>query len=676
MSSVPLWLIPPSLLFDSNLLAGLEGLDTSLTFRVRRLIAGGSLFVMRMARSSWIFAILIGALVAGTGGCARKQTAADEAIAKGIFLKGNGAEPKGLDPHLVTGVTENKIITALIEGLVTYHPVDDNLPEPGMAERWEHSEGYRVWKFFIRENARWSNGDPVTAADFVYSHRRMLHPDLGAEYANELYLMENASAYHQGQIGYFLFAVEGRGGIAWDEVKDLNWAGAADLALRVRSDVNSIGLDHLTAAELAGLNLDAFARPAGVSIELLGRVVAELKRYRDGGSEDLFRHVGVKALDARTLEYRLIGPAPFFTSKIKHYSWFPVHPPTIEKFGGATARATEWTRPGQYVGNGPFVLSKWVVNQVVEVTKSPTYWDRDRVSLNAIHFFPIENINTESQAFLAGQLHYTNEVPSQLVPTYRQQYPDKLRIDPYLGTYFYRFNVTRAPLNDVRVRRALALAVDQKLIVERITQGDQTPAYAMVPPGVRGYESAPRVAFDPDRARALLAEAGFPGGQGWPSGVEILINTSENHRRIAEAVQQMWKTELGVDIGVVNQEWKVYLDSQSNLNYWISRSGWIGDYIDPMTFLEMWTTGNGNNDTGWSSPQYDGLISAATLEPDPTRRLALLQEAEGLFLDEMPIAPIYWYTRVYLIDPRVQGWVSSPLDNRPYKYISFETPAP
>lgn len=628
--------------------------------------------MLRMVQFPRFAILLCISLLLGAAGCARKGTLADQAVEQGILLLGNGAEPKGLDPHLVTGVPENKIISALIEGLISYHPEDDNLPYPGVAERWEHAEGYRLWRFYLREDARWSNGDPVRAGDFVYAHQRILHPNLGAEYANELYLLQHGAAYNRGQVGYFLFKVEGRGGIAWDAVKDLNWAGAANPAARRRDDPNTIGLDHLTAAELGKLNLETFRRPAGVSLGQLGRVVAELRRYHESGAEDFFRHVGVKALDDHTLEYRLEGPAPFFTSKLKHYSWYPVHPPTIERFGGMTARATDWTRPANYVGNGPFVLARWAVNQVVEVAKSPTYWDRETVSLNGIHFFPIENPNTEAQAFLAGQLHYANTLPSQLVPTYRDQYPDKLRIDPYLGTYFYRFNVTRPPLDDARVRRALTLAIDQRLITERITQGDQQPAYSQVPPGLRGYESVHAVEHNPAEARRLLAEAGYPGGRGWPSGIEILFNTSENHRRIAEAIQQMWRAELGVDIGLVNQEWKVYIDSQISLDYWVSRSGWIGDYLDPMTFLEMWTTGNGNNNTGWSNPRFDGLITNAVREANPQRRLAILREAETVLLEELPIAPIYWYTRVYMIDPRVQGWVSAPLDNRPYKHLSFK----
>ncbi|MGF1549728.1 MAG: peptide ABC transporter substrate-binding protein [Sphingomonadaceae bacterium] len=517
--------------------------------------------------------------------CGTRERDVDVAAAEGILLKGNGSEPKSIDPHLVTGVPENKIIQALIEGLIAYHPDDDTLPAPGVAESWEHNEDYTVWTFNLREDARWTNGDPVVAGDFVYSWERILSPALGAEYAEMLYVIENAEAFHQGEI-------------------------------------------------------------------------------------DDFDQVGVRALDDRTLEVRLKGPTPHFLLMLKHYSFYPVNPRVVEEHGGMTDRQSGWSTVENYVGNGPFRLKEWSTNEVLEVEKNPDYWDAETVQLNGIRFFPIENVNTEFTAFQGGRLHVTNEVPNDRIPSLRAEMPDQLMIEPYLGSYFYRVNVTREPFDDPRVREALALAIDRSLIVERVTQGGQAVATGFVPQGITGYEPTDAVGHDPERARALLAQAGYPGGEGFPNA-EILINTSENHRKIAEAIQAMWRETLGIEIGIYNQEWKVYLDSQSSLNYDISRSGWIADYVHPMTFLELFTTGNGNNDTGWSNSSYDSLIRRAQTADSEEQRISLLKRAEAILLEDLPVLPIYWYTRVYMKDPRVQGWVPKLLDNRPYKYVSL-----
>jgi oligopeptide transport system substrate-binding protein len=526
----------------------------------------------------------IGLLSAAVIACGGGDRVADVAARDGILLIGNGSEPMSLDPHLVTGVPENRVISALIEGLISYHPTDANEPEPGVAEAWEHNEDYSLWRFRLRDNARWTNGDPVTAGDFAYSWQRILSPALGSQYAEMLYVIQNARPFHEGQI------------------------------------------------------------------------------------QD-FGQVGVRAVDDRTLEVTLEGSTPHFLTMLKHYSFFPVNPRVVEQFGGMTERQNRWSTVENYVGNGPFRLTQWTTNQIIRTEKNQDYWDADRVQLNAIHFFPIENVNSEETAFRAGRLHMTSTVSPDRIPSFRETMGDQLRIDPYLGTYFFRLNVTRAPFNDPRVREALNLAVDRQLLVDRVAQGGQRPATGFTPHGLDDYPEMDRVGFDPERARQLLAEAGFPGGQGFPKK-EILINTSEAHRKIAEAIQAMWRTHLGIDVGIYNQEWKVYLDSQSNLDYDISRAGWIGDYPHPMTFLEIFTTGNGNNDTGWSNATYDRLIREAQAG-SPEQRLRLLREAETILLNELPVVPLYWYTRTYLLDPRVQGWHPTLLDNRPYKYVSF-----
>lgn len=526
------------------------------------------------------------ALAGAVAACNSGPPETEKAAREGILLFGNGTEPKGLDPHIVTGVPENHIISALLEGLVAYHPTDDLQSSPGMAERWEHNADFTRWTFYLRD-AQWSNGDPVTAQDFVYSWQRALSPALGNEYAPMLYVIRNAEKFNTGEI----------------------------------SD---------------------------------------------------FGQVGVKALDAKTLQVDLEGSTSYFPLMLQHYSFFPVNPRAVEEHGGMTDRQSGWSTLDNFVGNGPFRLKKWVTNQVLEVERNPAYWDAKTVKLKGIRFFPIDNAAAEETMFRNNRLHLTSTVFPDKIPVFRENMPEKLQIDPYLGNYFYRLNVTRKPLDDKRVRRALALALDKKLIVEKVTKGGQAPATGFVPQGIQGYEASEAVQFRPDEARRLLAEAGYPGGKGFPN-IEIMINTSEAHRKIAEAVQELWRRELGINVGIYNQEWKVYLDNQSNLNYDISRSGWIADYVHPSTFIDMFTTGNGNNDTGWSNPQYDRLVEAARYAGSEDERIDLMQRAEAILLEEMPVIPIYWYTRVYLKDPRVQGWYPKLLDNHPYKHVSLKT---
>ena len=536
--------------------------------------------------SNWFRGLCAAFLCLAVIACGGGERQTDMAAKNGILLYGNGAEPKSLDPHLVTGVPENHIISALMEGLISYHPTNDLEPEPGVAERWEHNPDFTVWRFHLRPNARWSNGEPVTAGDFVYSWQRILSPALGSEYAEMLYVIRGAQAFHEGQ-------------------------------------TNDFG------------------------------------------------QVGVKALNPRTLEVTLVGSTPYFLNMLKHYSFFPVNPRVVEQHGGMTNRQNSWSTVENYVGNGAFRLTEWTTNQIIKVAKNPTYWDTARVALNEIHFFPIENVRTEETAFLAGRLHLTSTVSPDRIAVFRRENAEQLRTDPYLGLYFFRINVTRPPFNDPRVREALNLAVDRRLLVDRVTQGGQVGASGIVPPGMQNYPASEQVQFNPARARQLLAEAGFPGGRGFPRK-EILINTSEAHRKIAEAIQAMWRQHLGIDVGIYNQEWKVYLDSQSQLNFDLSRAGWIADYAYPMTFLEIFTAGNGNNDTGWANPRYDALIQQARTAATEPDRMRIMQEAERLLLTELPVIPIYWYTRTYLKDPRLQGWDPKLLDNHPYKYVSFD----
>src|SRR6266511_220898 len=399
-------------------------------------------------------------------------------------------------------------------------------------------------------------------------------------------------------------------------------------------------------------------------------VAKNAEAYNKGRLKD-FSQVGFKALDDSTLQVQLNGPTPYFLSLLNHYSWFPVPVRTIEKHGPIDQRGNRWTRPENFVGNGPFVLTKWKVNDVLTVRKSQTYWDAEKVKLKEIRFYPIESLDTEERAFRAGQLHVTYEAPLSKIDGYKQNRRALLRIDPYLGTYIYRLNITKTPLNDKRVRRALALAVDRVAIATKIRRAGEIPAYCFTPPGTAGYTSTARIPYDVEQARKLLAQAGYPYGNGFPR-LTIMFNTLESHRAIAEAVQQMWKQNLNIEVELENQEWKVYIDNQRTLNYEVGRYAWIGDYVDPNSFLDMFLSGGGNNQTGWSNKEYDRLLAEAGQTGDPQQRYELFQQAEAILLDEAPLIPVYHYTHPYLLQPAVQGWFPTLLDHHPYKCVYLD----
>jgi oligopeptide transport system substrate-binding protein len=509
-------------------------------------------------------------------GCGTK-TASDN-----MLLVGNGAEPQGIDPHVVTGVTEHRILYSLFEGLVRLDP-ETLEPIPGVAESWEMSEDGLTYTFHLREDAKWSNGEPVVAGHFAYAWQRILTPELGSPYAYMLHCIRNARAFNEGEL------------------------------------------------------------------------------------ED-FSEVGVEAVDDRTLQVHLNVPTPWLLQMQIHYTWFPVHPANIEEFGGMAERGTRWTRPGNLVSNGPFVLSDWQPDAKLVVTKNPEYWNADSVRLDGVVFRPLDNFETEEKLFRDGQLHMTSTLTPEKFDVYQEENPAVLRNDPYLGSYYYRVNVTAPPFDNVLVRQAFAYAVNREDLVDNVVRMGRTPAYFYTPPGTAGYTCEHPQAYDPEKARALLAEAGYPDGEGFPGG-EILYNTSEQHKQVAQALQAMWKKELNVEVDLLNQEWKVYLNSMDQLDYdGLARSGWIADYEDPLNFLECLKTGNGNNRTGWSNAEYDALLEKAEVTVDQAERHALYQQAEAILMDEAPLIPLYFYTQPRLLSTDVRNFHGNRLG-----YIPFDT---
>ena len=404
---------------------------------------------------------------------------------------------------------------------------------------------------------------------------------------------------------------------------------------------------------------------------LIYNFVAGAKDYYEGKITD-FSQVGFKQTGERTLQVTLRNATPYLIKIIaSHYAWTPVPVNVIKKFGALDQKRTAWTRQGNFVGSGPFLLKEWLPNQRIVAARNPHYWDAKTVKLDEIHFLPTEDVATDERNFRTGQVHMTNTLPVAKIDVYRREFPESLRIDPYLGIYFFRCNVARPPLNDKRVRRALALAIDRESIVKNVTRGDQIPAYGVCYPGTAGYVPRARLQGTLEEAKRLLAEAGYPEGKGMPT-IELLYNTSENHRAIAEAIQQMWRKNLGVNISLLNQEWKVYLDMQHTKNFTLQRGGWIADYLDPHVVYEIWEKDSGNNDTNWGTPEYDQLLQQALAAKNEQERYEIYQKMEAILVDELPILPIYYYTSVRAFSPKVKGYYPTLLDNHPYKHIWIE----
>ncbi len=371
--------------------------------------------------------------------------------------------------------------------------------------------------------------------------------------------------------------------------------------------------------------------------------------------------VGVKALDDLTLEVRLERPVPYFLDLAAFGTLYPVPREAIERHG------ERWTHPPNIVSNGPFILTAWRPHDRIELRKNPHYWDASRVLLEEIRVLAIDDAETSFKKFIRGEVDWIREVPSHKVAQ-ASRLPG-FRYSPQLGTYFLRCNVTRKPLDDPRVRKALALAIDKDGIAHHLLRAGQRAARSLVPPLLAGYQPAEGPGYDPAEARRLLAEAGFPGGSGLPT-LSYLFSTSEAHQQIAEALQYMWRTQLGVRVRLFNQERKVWFESVANLDYDIAHGSWVADYADPATFLDCFTTGNGNNRTGWGMASYDSLLAQAAGEADEASRLAVLRKAESILVGEqMPIIPLYFYANAYLVRPTVRGVEDNFRNFHPFRYI-------
>jgi len=536
-------------------------------------------------RLSPVLCLLSSVLCVLTTACSRRETQVEAALTTQTLLVGNLAEPQELDPQLIAAYTDQNIAVALFEGLCALDERSSQ-PVPAATEKWEMSPDGLTYIFHLRPTAKWSNGEPLTAQDFVASWRRALTPAFAAEYAYLLYPLKNAEALNSGKV----------------------------------TD---------------------------------------------------FATLGAEALDDRTLRLTLERPTPYLPSLTAQPVWFPINPRVLAKFGDINQRLPLWTRPENFVGNGPFKLAEWRPNASLTVVKNPAYWDAATVRLGQIVFFPTESPEVEERNFRAGQVHVTYSLPMSKLETYRQNFkddPTQLGLDPFLQAIFLRFNTTRPPFGDARVRRALSLAIDREAITTSVLRGAGIPAHSFTPPDCAGYTARARVPTDYETARRLLAEAGFPAGRGLPV-VDLQVRNDEYQPRIAEVLQAAWKKELGLNVTITPLEQKTWVQNQQTLNYTISGAGWIGDFVDPVTFLDLFASGGGNNWTGWASPAYDDLIRQAAATADSVARHEFFQQAEALLLEQAPVAPVYFGVRAYLIHPAVHGWEPSLLGLHQYKKV-------
>ena len=495
----------------------------------------------------------------------------------------NGDEPQTLDPHLAEGLPAAHILRDLFEGLTSEAPNGRIIP--GAAIRWNISRDGKTYTFYLRRDALWSNGDPVTAEDFVYGLRRSANPATASAYAQVLLPIENA------------------------------------------------------AEVLAG----------------------------DLPPEEL----GVTALDEFTLQISMRDPTPYFLALLNHSSTYPVHRASEEAFGPA------FSRPGNLVSNGAYVLDGWAIRSRIDLVKNEHYWDAENVIIEKVHYYPFEDQSTALKRFRRGKLHWTSEVPVNQFMWLMRHYPEELVISPWLGSYFFGFNLEREPfIENPELRLALALAIDRDLLTEKVTQFGELPSYNLVPPGITDYVSPlPEWAEWTQQqrnaeAQRLYAEAGYSEEN--PLKIEIRYSHGKNNKKMALAAASLWKQVLGVQATLLNEEQKVFLQNRERkILTQVFQAGWISDYADAYSFLNLFRSGHGSNFYGYSNSLYDSLLDEVAAERIPSRRRRLMFETERLLLNDMPFIPVYSYVTKRMVNPRLKGWESNVMDHHYSKHMFF-----
>ncbi|MDH3612812.1 MAG: peptide ABC transporter substrate-binding protein [Gammaproteobacteria bacterium] len=521
--------------------------------------------------------VLLGALLFACSDPAR-----DEAV-ESVLQRGLTSDPESLDPHEMRSVQAANLLRDIGEGLLSYSATGELVA--GAAAEWTISEDGLTYTFHLREDARWSNGQPVTAGHFAFSLRRLVDPATAAFYAQMLGDIVNAQ------------------------------------------DI------------IAG----------------------------DSPPADL----GVEAVDDRTLVITLVRPTPYLLSLLTYPSTFPVHPDAVAEHGDA------FTRAGNLLSNGAYKLDAWEPGSVLELSRNEHYWNNAATAIDEVRYHVLTQEMTQLNRFRAGELHITGSVPPDNFAQIREEHPEELHIAPYLGVYYYGFNLTKPPFKgNPELREALSMAVDRDVLVNRITGRGEEPAYSWVPPGVDNYEPRRFIYAEQSQdernahARLLLREAGY--GPEKPLQIELRYNTSDTEKKIALAVQSMWRDVLGVETTLVNEEFQVLLANMRDREVTqVFRSSWIGDYNDAHTFLSIMEGGNPSNMPGYKNDQYDALMQQAAEQVDPKSRRYHLEEAERVLLADHPVIPLYFYVSKHLVSPDIIGWGDNVLDYHYSQHLSL-----
>lgn len=520
------------------------------------------------------FLLSLALILAGCSGfksCSTKTAGTPETL-----VINNYGEPTSLDPVHIYEMVSAPIVLQMFQGLTELHPQTLEVM-PGVATDWKVSGDGLTYTYYLRKNAKWSNGDPVTAHDFEYSWKRALDPKTGVRFAPILFYLENGQAFNEG-----------------------------------KADANT---------------------------------------------------VGVTAVDDYTLVVKLRAPTPFFEELSGFYTYFPVHQKTVETFGD------DWTKPENIVCNGPYKLVHWIPQKEVLLEKNSYFWDASNVKIAKAAYLPLDDLHTALKKYLNGESHFNPQLPTLEIRGLKDR-PD-FHSQAEFRTYFITINTARKPFDDIRVRKAFAMAIDKERIVETLGRGDLV-ADAFVPPGMSGYISPSGLPYDPVAAKALLTEAGFGDPSTFPH-FTFLYNTDENHKLLAEQLQNMWKENLGIDIAIQNMEYKSLLKVYEPENHDFGLLRWIGDYLDPHTFLDMFTSTSDFNHSNWSSETYDSIVTRTSFEErDQAKRFAMLSQAEKIFVDEVPAIPLYHSTLPFLLDPRVKGIYGNLTNDHPIRYAYFE----
>jgi oligopeptide transport system substrate-binding protein len=607
----------------------------------------------------------------------------------------SGAEPQTLDPQYMTGQPESRIAVALYDGLVEYEEATMT-PRPSLANSWEPNADGTVWTFHLRDDAKWTDGEPLNAHDFVYSWRRALSPDFAAPNASLMYYLKNGQAFNE-QSAFVRDPKTGKFATEADlerAGKDgpVNYTGATPPKFisapeGTKSAKTTAEGQQANAPAPAPAEGQETAKPSTEKYLFVPGDAASRDKLVNGdpskgkaGKPELARFLagkefvpltkedlGVRALDDLTFEVTLEAPTAFFIKTTLHQFFRPVPEQAIKKWGD-----TLWVKPEHIVTSGAFKLQEWKPYEQIVVVKNPAFWDNANTKLDKIIFPATEQLTTAMNLYKSGEIDCTqsNEVP----PPWRNQLKETkqdYRYGPYLQIEFVAIKTTMPPLNDVRVRKALSMAINRQIIADQAPGRQPLTAFT---PKMEGYENAQGAGYNPEEARKLLAEAGFPGGKGFPE-IELLYNTAESNKQTMEFVQSMLQRELKIKVELTNVEWRVYLEKtrSTKMEYkGLARRGWIGDYVDPNTFLELMTSGSANNGTGWSDKKYDAMLMAANAETDPAKRAKKLQETEAYMLQQQPTIPLFVGPSSFMCKPYVKNLVPNLLDQHDWRGVYID----